>query len=303
MKRIAVIGVGAIGGVAASALADLKRHSIVLCTRSSFDQLVVKHPDGISRVAAEVVCDPAELDSDSDPMDWILLSTKAHHSEAASAWFERLSGANTKVAVLQNGVDHIERITPLVASGTPVLPVVVRLPAEKISPGCVEQSRAGQLVVPDDDLGRAFASLFDGGGRVEVLPVADFATQAWWKLTFNAALGGICALTIRDNSIAEDPELRDLLLALMREVVEVARAEGAKLPGDAPEKLLSRISSGATGHWSSITVDRRENRPMEWRVRNEVVGRLARRHGIETPINDTITALLRVADASYSESD
>lgn len=40
---------------------------------------------------------------------------------------------------------------------------------------------------------------------------------------------------------------------------------------------------------------------MEWEVRNAVVGRLARRHGIATPLNDALTALLQSADRSRSE--
>ena len=67
---------------------------------------------------------------------------------------------------------------------------------------------------------------------------------------------------------------------------------------DSAEKALERIVAAAGGHWSSIAVDRRQGRPMEWLARNEVVGRLARRHGIPTPWNDALTALLRAADAA-----
>ena len=65
---------------------------------------------------------------------------------------------------------------------------------------------------------------------------------------------------------------------------------------DAPDKVLAMILGAAPDHWSSITVDRREGLPMEWEVRNAVVGRLGRRYGIPTPLNDAITALLRAAD-------
>jgi 2-dehydropantoate 2-reductase len=37
---------------------------------------------------------------------------------------------------------------------------------------------------------------------------------------------------------------------------------------------------------------------MEWEARNAVVGRLGRRHGIATPLNDAITTLLRLADSN-----
>ena len=111
------------------------------------------------------------------------------------------------------------------------------------------------------------------------------------------AVVGVGALALRPNRAATDPEALDLVLALMREVAEVGRAEGAELPDDAPEKVLKRMLNAVPDHWSSISVDRRTGRPMEWEARNAVVGRLGRRHDIATPLNDPITALLALADA------
>ncbi len=178
-----------------------------------------------------------------------------------------------------------------------MLPVIVQLPAEKLAAGRVRQAAKGALVVPDGDVGRSFAALFDGS-RIAVVPSPDFVSQAWWKLVINAALGGVCALAVRDSSLAQQPEVQELILAVMREVIAVGRAEGAELPDDAPEKAIALVIRGAPGHWSSIALDRREGRPMEWRARNAVVGQTARRHGIATPLNDAITTLLRAIDES-----
>jgi 2-dehydropantoate 2-reductase len=42
-------------------------------------------------------------------MDWILLCTKAHQIASAAHWLRHLIGPDTRVAVMQNGVDHIGR--------------------------------------------------------------------------------------------------------------------------------------------------------------------------------------------------
>jgi 2-dehydropantoate 2-reductase len=292
-KKIAVVGVGAIGGAVAADLADLGRHEVVLCARTPFDRLVVEHPAGTSSPDARVITRPDAAEG----VDWLLLATKAYQSEEARPWLDALCNRGSRVAVLQNGVDHVERIAPLVPGAEGVLPVVVQLPAERTGPGRVKQLNAGVLIVPEDDDGRAFAELF-AGARTRIKPTPDFAAQAWWKLLMNAALGGVCALAIRENGVVEEPALRELTLAIMREILPVARAEGAEVPDDAPEKALRVVLGAAGAHWSSITVDRREGRPMEWQVRNEVVGRVARRHGIATPLNDAITALLAAADSA-----
>ena len=291
-QRIAVVGVGAIGGAVAADLADLERHDVTLCTRTRFDRLEVVHPRGTSVAEARVVTDPSSVAA----VDWVLLATKAHQSPGARPWLDALCDERTTVAVLQNGADHIERIRPLVAPAVRVLATVVRLPAEKTAPGRVQQGRDGSLFVPDNAAGRTFAALFEGS-RIEVAPREDFHAQVWWKLLSNSALGGICALTLRPNGAVAEPGLRGLAIAVMREVVLVARAEGAPLPDDAPEEVLARIVHGAPEHWSSIAVDRREGRPMEWRARNGIVCERARLHGIATPLNDAVTTLLEAADA------
>jgi 2-dehydropantoate 2-reductase len=291
-QTLAVVGVGAIGGAVAADLADLG-HEVVLCSRSPFERLVVTRPDGVSKLETPALTDPAEIVS---PFGWVLLATKAHQSRDAQPWLDRLCGEGTRLAVLQNGVNHAERIEPLVSRETQVLPVVIQLPAEKTAPGMIEQTRSGVLLTPDCDSGHEFVSLFEGA-RTHVEAREDFSSQSWWKLLSNAAIGGICALTLRPNRAVGEPGARELALTLMREIVLVGRAEGAVLPDDAPEKVLRRILSAAPDHWSSISVDRREGRAMEWEVRNAVVGLLGRRHGIETPQNDALVVLLKLADA------
>jgi 2-dehydropantoate 2-reductase len=290
-SHIAVVGIGAIGGSIAADLLDLGRHDLQLCTRTPFKALEVRHPAGVSRVEATVVTEP----SNAHPVDWVLLATKAHQSAGATPWFEQLRGPNTVVVVLQNGVDHEERIAPLLPNGMKILPVVVQVPAEKHAAGKIEQMHSGTLIVPDCKTGHDFAALFEGA-RTNINISDDFTTQAWWKLLNNAALGGVCALVLRKNGIAADPEIRSLILELMGEVLAVGRAEGAKLPDDAPEKALRMVLAAAPGHWSSITADRRAGRKLEWQARNAVVGARGRKHGIATPLNDVITTLLRAAD-------
>ncbi|MFT5441038.1 MAG: 2-dehydropantoate 2-reductase [Myxococcota bacterium] len=290
-SKIAVIGIGAIGGSIAADLADLKRHELSLCSRTPFESLEVTHPGGTSITKGSMIDDPKR----AQPADWILLATKAHQSESARPWLDALSHSASVVVVLQNGVDHQARIDPLVGNGVEVLPCVVGLPAEKIAPGKIKQMHNGGLTVPSGATGDAFAALFEGS-RTNITVSEEFITQAYWKLLNNAALGGVCALALRENGVASDPEVRELVLSAMAEVMAVGRAEGADLPDDAPERALRLMLNAVPNHWSSITVDRREGRAIEWEARNAVVGKLGRRHGIATPINDVFTTLLRAAD-------
>ena len=127
---IAVVGVGAIGGAVAADLAE-RGHDLLLCARSPFDRLVVRRPDGTSEVDRAACVDPTRV---ATPVDWVLLATKAHQSPGARPWLERLCRPGTRIAVLQNGVNHVERIAPIAPADAVLLPVVIQLPAEKTAP-------------------------------------------------------------------------------------------------------------------------------------------------------------------------
>ena len=108
MAQIAIVGVGAIGSVVGAALIDSRRHAVTLCAhRLSFNKLIVRTRDGVREVPAS----PIISEKDARPVEWVLLCTKAHQTVSAAGWLRALSPA--KIAVLQNGVEHVARVAPI----------------------------------------------------------------------------------------------------------------------------------------------------------------------------------------------
>ena len=288
---MAVIGAGAIGGAVAAALAEESDHRVTVCVRRSIAALEVHRRDGsVVHSTPRIVTEPTDV----EPCDVVLLATKTYQSVGAAPWLAAACRPGTLVGVLQNGIDQVERIGPLVPDAR-IVPVAVLLTAEAIAPGVVEYHGDALLEVPDDPNGRELAALFEGTS-VRVVPVADFLTRAWRKLLMNAVVGAVGALTLRDLSVLAEPAVEAAALALADEVVAVARAEGAALDGELARRAIGAARKGAPGHRSSITVDRAAGRQLEWEARNAVIGRLGRRHGIPTPLNDLVTALLAACD-------
>jgi len=288
---IAVVGVGAIGGAMAAALGDAG-HQPLLCVRTPFERLSRRF-DGETRTYTHRVCtSPGEL----RPADWVVLCTKAHQIEGAADWLHCLIGPHTRVAVMQNGVDHIERVSAYV-SPERVVPCIIFLPSKLEAPGVVEQARAGRVQVPEGEIGQALAELFGNQPAIRIVLTAGFVSTVWSKLVSNAVGGAICALAIRPLKSVAAPEVRELATRLMAEIMRVGEAEGACFPDNFIDKTLDNYRGPTGEHWTSIAVDRRDGRPMEWQARNAVVGEIGRRHGIPTPLNDALTALLAVSDA------
>src|SRR5260370_16346073 len=107
MARIAIGGVGAIGGVT-TALLQQAGHELLLCTRRPMSGLSVETPDGLVRVQASFVTSPCE----AFEVDWVLVATKAYDVAGAAKWLEKLCLNGAPVAVLQNGADPRDRFPP-----------------------------------------------------------------------------------------------------------------------------------------------------------------------------------------------
>ena len=282
---VAVLGVGAVGGVCAARLCERRSH-VVLCTRRPFEELVVEAPDRTLRLRPRVVGSPAEV----VPVGWLLLATKAHQVDGAATWLEALTGPDTRIAVLQNGVEHAQRVVRW-ADPARVVPVVVDCPCTAIQPGHIVQRRPARLVVPDGPDGRVFAELF-AGTDVDVRPTDDFTSAAWRKLCWNVASGAIAALAGRPLPEIADEQVGALARALIAEAVAVGRAEGATLEGSLADDIARALcEKGSRGRPSTLT-DRLARRPLEVDARNGAVARLGAHHGIPIPVNAKAAELM-----------
>jgi 2-dehydropantoate 2-reductase len=85
MARVAVVGVGAIGGVVAALLQATGRHEITLCTRRPMDGLTVHTPDGAVPVRATNVTGPAHAKT----ADWVLVATKTYDAKGRHSGYLR----------------------------------------------------------------------------------------------------------------------------------------------------------------------------------------------------------------------
>ena len=81
---------------------------------------------------------------------------------------------------------------------------------------------------------------------------------------------------------------------IVAETAAVGRAEGAGLPGGIENEVIAIYVRQPADSVNSLLADRLAGRPMEIDLRNGVVGRLGRKHGIPTPYNDMAVTLLKV---------
>jgi 2-dehydropantoate 2-reductase len=288
MARVAVVGVGAIGGAVAGLLETTGQHEILLCTRRPMEALTVKTPEGAVRVNARNLTDPALAEA----VDWVMVATKTYDAQGAALWLRRLAANGAAVAIIQNGVEHRERFAPWVPQER-IVPVVIDCPVERHKDGEVIQRGVARIRVEESQLGREFAELFKGS-RAEMEVTADWKSAAWRKLCVNAA-GALNAITLKPAGIFANEAIARVAVGMVEECAAVGRAEGARLEANVAEQVVGGYRGQPRDSVNSMLADRLAGRRMEIDTRNGVIVRLGEKHGIPTPLNRMAVAVLTAA--------
>jgi 2-dehydropantoate 2-reductase len=290
MARVAIVGVGAIGGTLAGLLHRAGRHEITLCTRRPLPALTVHTHDDVVHVTARNVTDPAQAEA----VDWVLVASKGYDATATALWFSRLCAGGAPVAVLQNGIEHRERFENYV-SPERLVPVVIDCPAERRQDGTVLMRGPATMKLEDTALGRDFSGLF-ADRDVTIDLVSDFVTAMWWKLCVNS-VGALSALALKPSGILRGEAMSRVALQMVAECAAVGRAEGAELSDSIGEDVLELYRNHPKDSVNSLLADRLAGRRMEWNERNGAIVRKGAKHRIPTPLNEMAAALLEAVES------
>jgi 2-dehydropantoate 2-reductase len=237
------------------------------------------------------------------PCDFGIVATKAMHTEPAAAATAH-AFADGCVATVQNGLGNEEAIARHVER-------VIRgttFPAGRLlAPGLVQWDVKGDTTLgPFEPQPAPLAEverLADACTRAG-LPthaVEDARGPQWRKVIFNAATNPIGALTrLSHGRVCERPDLRRLVSALVDEGKAVATAQEIQLDAD-PEELIDHAARPdvAYDHKASMLQDVEARRPTEIDYLNGGIARAGREHGVATPLNEAIWALVKGVEASW----
>ena len=307
--KVCVVGCGAVGSLFAANLASLEDVEV---WAYDLDQA---HVDAINERglrltgAGKVHASGIRATSDAGELpacDYGIVATKAMHTEPAIAATAH-AFADGAVASVQNGVGNEEAIAaraPRVIRGT-------TFPAGKIlEPGVVQWDVKGDTTfgpfepspAGTDEIARLADACTRGGMPAEA--VADARGAQWRKVIFNAATNPVGALTgLTHGRVCERPDLRRLVSALVDEGKAVAAAQGIELDAD-PEALIDHAAKPevAHGHKASMLQDVEARRPTEVDWLNGGIARFGREHGVPTPLNDAVVALIHGLEAAWTQS-
>jgi 2-dehydropantoate 2-reductase len=286
---IAVLGPGGVGGLVGGLLArDGHR---VTCLAGS-GTVAALRDGGISVRSGEYGEFEVPVDADTElrgPVDALLITVKATMLEPALDRVPPEALGAGLVLPLLNGVEHLDLLRDRYPADQ-VVAGAMRVESTRVAPGRIEHTtpfasvQLASRTAPGDRVDELAARL-DGAG-LQVAVRDDEPTMMWDKLSFLAALA---LLTTRYEAPAGDirTEHRELMLAVIDEIIAVARAAGADVDTGPVLELFDSVPAGMK---SSMQRDAEAGRPLELDAIGGAVLRTAAQNGVPVPLTAGLVA-------------
>jgi 2-dehydropantoate 2-reductase len=292
---IAVIGAGAVGGYFGGRLAVSGQDVTFLVRGKTLEALRVgplrvESVGGDFEVDVSATDDPAEVGA----VDAVLVAVKAWQVPEAAAAIQRIPGGKSVVVPLQNGMDAPAQLAAVLGPGR-VAGGLCRIAAKANGPGQIDHFWAEPSVAFGElePLGNAevLAQLRDAfvaaGVRCDI--PRDIALAMWEKFLFITPWGSLGAVTqLLVGPLRTAPDSRARLVQALREVAEIARAEGSDLSAESVNKALAILDALPADTTSSMQRDIMAGRPSELEAQTGAVVRFGRKTGVPTPVHDSI---------------
>jgi 2-dehydropantoate 2-reductase len=238
--------------------------------------------------------------------DVVLVQCKAFQTTEAVRQAASIFGKETLAISFQNGLGNEEAIGEVLGMERVLGGLTVRA-GTVVEPGVIRNysdlpTYIGELTGGTSSRARRIAAAFTEAG-LETKVSQNIVRDLWKKLLINvgvSASSAIAGLNVRDTLSV--PELLEIAMEAVDEAASVGRAAGVDLDADETRKMLARIASegGTSENRSSMCVDLMKRRQTEVDYINGVVVRLGRTHGIPTPVNKTLLAVVKGIEKSFT---
>ncbi len=309
-KRIAVVGIGGVGGYLAGMLGRVCAH-LTLGARGARGEALRQHGLMLhSERNGEIAVRPERVvpASQMGEQDYLFLCVKNYSLEAVCRELKGAVTEETVVIPVMNGADPGERVRRLLGRGMVVdsLIYIVAYANEDHSvtqKGDFASLRIGipQATEKEQKKIQEVSDLLTAA-QIDHRVAADIETEIWRKYILNCAYN--VASACYDNTVGQlrsDPVKAREYESLVREAYQVARAKGVGVKPEHAEVILHRFYHVlAADSTSSLQRDIRSGRPAEVDTFSGYLVREAERLGVSVPVTERFYGLLKAKEGEES---
>jgi len=295
-QKIFILGAGAIGSTYGALLS--RRNDVTLIGRKAHINAINKNgitlPGDVNYkffVKAETVI--KEIPNDT----LIILTTKAYDVSNAVLSIKPLLREDATILVLQNGLGIEKIVRDMIKDKAQVVRGLVTLAAEFFEPGKIAFWQ-GQTILESTKTSERIARVFNGCG-LKTRISNNMQEEIWKKLIVNCVVNPLTAiLQVRNNEIMVD-SLKKIRHKIIQECIAVAQVEGIHFESNL-EECIERKIAGYT-NYSSMCQDIMKGKKTEIDFLNGRIVELGRKHGVPTPVNETLVGLIKFLEGRKNE--
>ena len=302
IERIAIVGMGALGVLYGDFLTQhLGRERVGFVVnaerRERYERMEI--------TANGRRCDFRLIDANEtgDPADLVNFAVKATALQQAMEEAAGQIGPDTVILTELNGITS-ERLLEQRFGGKNVVYCVAQgMDAVKLG-GALTYTVMGQLCigVPSEEKLPALdavCALFDRIG-MPYSREADILHRLWGKFMLNVGVNQVVMVFEGTYGTIQAPgRPREMMIAAMREVLELSKYEGVKLTEDDLNFYVELMNTMSPQGMPSMRQDGLAHRRSEVELFSGTVCRLAKKHGPSVPVNEWLYARVREMEAAY----
>ena len=290
IEKIAIIGVGGIGGYFGGMLAN-SGLNVSFIARGETLKSLKKNGLKIESVNGNINLRYVKVTNDANTLgsqDLILICVKAHQITDIFDLIKPLIGEDTIILPLQNGIDAPSQLAR--EFGNHVIGGCCRILSEKIASGTIKHSGAsiieiGEINSPITNRILKTKQILESGG-IKVIPYDDFRIAQWSKMMLVCSIGGITSVTRSTiGEILLISETSSLLFDSMNEINNLAKKLGINLKPNLPEIYFDGIKKLPTDTTTSLQRDIMTGKPSELHFQVGSVVKLGKELSVATPVN------------------
>ncbi|MCL1982612.1 MAG: 2-dehydropantoate 2-reductase [Clostridiales bacterium] len=299
--KIAVIGAGAMGSLYGAKLSASPENEVILI------DVWKEHVDAINACGL-LLEENGELvkygnvtafsdASRAGQADLAIIFVKSTMTMQAVLSNIAVFGPKTAAITLQNGLGNVDIISQAVGMEN-VLAGTTAQGAMVMGPGKVRHSGFGMTAIGELDGKKtarieAVHGLLEGAG-FETTISNNVVGLVWDKLLVNAGINALVGITgLYNGELLEYPELMEVLELAVLEGKAVAESEGVELGFPDPVSHALEVCVSTAKTKASMLQDVLNHRKTEIDMINGAIVRIGSKNGVETPVNKTLTNLIK----------
>ncbi len=296
--RILVFGAGALGSFLCATLSQ--RYDVTLYGREGKIRPIQESGlritgETILDVKPKTCFDPQDLKNHE--YDLIVLAVKSYDTGSAMDIVKEVVGRKSSVLSLQNGLDNEIAIAKVIGAKR-TLGGVTSQGLTFIEPAHVHHAGFGETIIGELDGKeteriKTIATALTSVG-IETNVSKNINTEIWTKGIVNAAINPLTALTgLKNGYLLTIPNLTRLLEATCRECITVAHKAGIDLVESEVIEKTKNVARLTQENRSSMLQDIERGKRTEIDAINGRIVEIGKKHGIKTPVNSALVALVK----------